>query len=152
MQLDYLLQEIYNLKSQKEILDNQISTLKEQGESIAAAIDEKEVELLSKLDEQGLTELEADDLVCFKCSKKNVGYTDESQVINLLKNDYNGLFVKTKVSESIDKNALKKELKVNTTLQELLVPYINSSSTEYVVVTTKENKERMLEHINDGKK
>lgn len=82
-------------------------------------------------------------------SKKNVGYTDENKVLAMLLDNDMKEYVKTKYS--LDKNALKKAIKSNNALHEMLKDYIVDSTTDYVVVTTEENAMKMKEHINEGK-
>ena len=144
------IQEIYNLKSHKEILESQINKLKDQLANICKIIDEKEAILLAELSNANITELEVDDLVGFTTSKKSIGYTSEADIINLLKSSYDGNYIKTKVTESLDKNALKKAMKSNDTLNADISPFIINGVTQYVVVTTKENRARMLDHINSA--
>ena len=147
-----LIQEIYNLKTRKELIETQITKLKKTLADIDEQIDEEEKVLLQRLTEENLEEIEYDNLVGFKQSRKNIGYTSEVDVLNILKSAYDGKYVKTKITESIDKNALKKALKDDAELKVNLEPFMLDGVTEYIVVTTKENRERMLEHINDSKK
>lgn len=147
-----LIQEIYNLKTHKELIESQITEFKNTLTDIDEQIDEKEKVLLQRLTAENLDEVEYDNLVGLKQSRKNVGYTSEVDVLNVLKSSYDGKYVKTKITESIDKNALKKALKDDAELKVNLAPFVLEGVTEYVVVTTKENRERMLEHINDSKK
>lgn len=149
--MEALLQEIYNLKMHKEIIETNIERLKGELASVSSVLDDKEATLLRKLLEQDLLEVESGELVGFKQSKKSVGYTSDSDVVNILKTQFDNKYVKTKVTESLDKNALKKALKVDAELNELLAPYILNGTTDYVVVTTKANRERMLEHINEAR-
>lgn len=73
-------------------------------------------------------------------------------MLNYLKdNNYKNL-ITVKTTESINKNALKKELKTNENLQKALDNLTIKSITDYVVVTSKENHEKMLEHIEQNKK
>ena len=48
---------------------------------------------------------------------------------------YNGQYIKTKVTENLDKNALKKAIKTDMALAEALESMTVKSITEYVVVT-----------------
>ena len=147
--MQLLIQEIYNLKSHREILEANLSTLKQQLADIDSRIEAKEVVLLSMLNEAKADEVEFENIVGFKQARKTVGYTSEADVISLLKSQYEGKYVKAKITESLDKNALKKALKSDEQLSSDLAPYMLNGTSEYVVVTTKENRDRMIEHINE---
>ena len=150
--MQLLVQEIYNLKSHKEILESNIANLKQQLADLESRIDAKEAVLLTMLTEANSNEVEFENLVGFKQSKKTVGYTSESDVMALLKSQHEGKYIKSKLTESLDKNALKKALKSDEKLSTDLAPFILNGTTDYVVVTTKENRQKMLEHINESTK
>lgn len=150
--MQLLVQEIYNLKAHREILESNIANLKQQMSDLDSRIEAKETVLLAMLTESNSTEVEFENLVGFKQSRKTVGYTSEADVISLLKSQYEGKYVKAKITESLDKNALKKALKSDEQLSSDLAPYMLNGTSEYVVVTTKENRDRMIEHINESKK
>ena len=128
------------LTKQKEQVDKE---LKERN----ATIEAYKKQLLPLLESSD--PVEYNNLVAQKMIKKSPGYSDEDAIIAYLQKFYDGQFVKT--TYSINKNDLKKELKTNTTLTETLKPYMGEKVTEYVVVTTKENHIKMLEHMEAGK-
>lgn len=87
-------------------------------------------------------------------AKNEFSYGDEKALLSKLQEMKLNQYIKTttKTTTSIDKNNLKKDLKVNTQLKESLKDFVGDKVTEYVVVTTKENHQKMLEHIEEGKK
>jgi len=91
-----------------------------------------------------------DGKVAVRMHRTNTGYKDENAILTWLRQNLNGKFIKTKINESLDKVAFKKELKTNTELSEGVKEYIQSSVTDYVVVTNEENYKKMLEHIENG--
>lgn len=110
-------------------------------------IDKKQKTLLTELKDNKLNEVDLGDIVATTFSKESTSYTSDNDVLNYLKdNKYTSLY-KVKTTESIDKNALKKELKTNTKLKEGLDKFIVTNLTEWVVVTDKENNLKMKEHI-----
>lgn len=149
--MENLIQEIFNLKQHKEIIAANIEKLKAQLEQVTRVMDEKEATLLEKLSEAQLNECVCDDLVAFKQVRNNIGYTSDTDVVEILKSNFEGQYIRTKVTEALDKNALKKAIKSNETLQSALAPYIVNGTTENVIVTTLENRKRMLEHLENAK-
>jgi len=126
-----------------------IEKAKENISSLEESIVNNKAELLSLIQDD--KPIEKDDKVAIRMHRPNVGYTDESAVIKWLKENFNGKLVKTKITESLEKNPLKKELKTNQKLIEGLKPFIVNSVTDYVVVTNKDNYQKMLEEIKEGK-
>ena len=143
-----LVKEIYNLKNHRDIITKNIDKYKQQLVQIEADIDEKEKQLLQKLRDSNLSEVEADDLVGFTQTRSSINYVSESDILDVLKTKFNSDYIKVKVTESIDKNSLKKALKINQELSAELSQFITHTSSESVIVTTKDNRQRMLEHIN----
>lgn len=141
--------DIWSLKQEKEDLEKQKSDIDTRIKELEQAIDEKSTTLLEDMNSSNLDTFEDGDLVATKFSKDNVGYKDENEVINYLKENGYGKFVKVK--ESLDKTPLKKELKGNASLNEALNSMLVTTTTSYVVVTTKENTEKMFAHINENK-
>ena len=91
------------------------------------------------------------DLVATICFKTGTGYGDEKGLIEYLDSQLDGKYLRVKTTKELDKNAFKKGLKEDLTFAESVDKYITPKVTEYVVVTTKENYEKMLEHMNEGK-
>lgn len=146
-----LAQEIYNLKSQKEILDNEIKAKKASSDELDALIAEKSAQLLIDLDATGSTTLEVDDIIAAKFSKKSIEYISESAALKALKDNGYIHLIKVKVAESLDKTAIKKAMKADAALSQILQDVTTEKVTEYVVVTSKENYSKMVEHIENGK-
>ena len=87
-------------------------------------------------------------------TKNEFSYGDEKALLSKLQEMKLNQYIKTttKTTTAIDKNTLKKDLKVNTKLKESLKDFVGDRLSEFVVVTTKENHKKMLEHIEEGKK
>ena len=145
-----LLTEIHALSEQKAILENTLNELKNQIAALDIEINNRKSELEMQLKISGINEIEYDNLVAFIQTRNTTGYKSESDIIRILKESRDSQYIKTKVSESIDKNALKKALKTDSELTELLDPYIQKGTSEVLIVTSVENKIKMLEHINES--
>lgn len=145
-----LLTEIHALSEQKAILENTLNDLKNQIAALDIELNNHRSELEMQLKISGINEIEYDNLVAFIQTRNTTGYKSESDIIRILKESRDSQYIKTKVSESIDKNALKKALKTDSELIELLDPYIQKGTSDVLIVTTVENKIKMLEHINES--
>ena len=145
-----LLTEIHALSEQKAILENTLNDLKNQIAALDIELNNHRSELEMQLKISGINEIEYDNLVAFIQTRNTTGYKSESDIIRILKESRDSQYIKTKVSESIDKNALKKALKTDSELTELLDPYIQKGTSNVLIVTTVENKIKMLEHINES--
>ena len=145
--MENLLREIYNLQQQKDIFKTNIQRLNEQVAETDQLIENKKALLLEKIKDANISEFTHDDLVCIKNEKHSIGYKSESEVIEMLKNRYDGNYLNVKVSESIDKRALKKAIKENLELSSDLNALTEDKITEYLIVTTVENRARMIEHM-----
>ena len=145
-----LLTEIHALSEQKAILENTLNELKNQIAALDTELNNHRSELEMQLKISGINEIEYDNLVAFIQTRNTTGYKSESDIIRILKESRDSQYIKTKVSESIDKNALKKALKTDSELTELLDPYIQKGTSDVLIVTTVENKIKMLEHINES--
>lgn len=145
-----LLTEIHALSEQKAILENTLNDLKNQIAALDIELNNHRSELEMQLKISGINEIEYDNVVAFIQTRNTTGYKSESDIIRILKESRDSQYIKTKVSESIDKNALKKALKTDSELTELLDPYIQKGTSDVLIVTTVENKIKMLEHINES--
>lgn len=145
-----LLTEIHALSEQKTILETTLYELKNQIAALDIEINNRRSELEMQLKISGINEIEYDNLVAFIQTRNTTGYKSEGDIIRILKESRDSQYIKTKVSESIDKNALKKALKTDSELADLLEPYIEKGTTTVLNVTTLENKAKMLEHINES--
>ena len=146
-----LISDIYALKEVKKQLEDVVTNLKSSISSIDTKIEEKEQALLAQMKASGI-ELDKDveNLVAAVFKKENIGYTSDSAVLEYLKANNRSDLIKVKVTESLDKVALKKALKTDVALSESLDAMTVRSVIEYVVVTSEANYEKMLEHINEG--
>ena len=147
-----LIKQIFDLKNQKKELEEKQSWYKQEIEKLDTEIDAKQKDLLNAMKEANTLEIDLGDIVATCFSKENVSYISDKDVLTYLKdNNYNDL-ITTKVTESLNKNALKKALKDNTDLSSALEALTVKSVTEWVVVTDKENHQKMLEHIEENSK
>ena len=150
--IDQLIEDIFNLKTKEKSNESILDNMKENISKDKEQIENLSKELLLELNNINETQYEILDkkLVAQKFSKESVGYSDEAAVIAYLKEKYQANYIKTKITESLDKNALKKALKKDENLAKYLEDMTVRNTTEYVVVTDFENYQKMLEHI-DGK-
>lgn len=148
-----LMQEIYRLKTEKKEKEEALAVIKAELEKLDAEIEPLSLALLSEfnLDNQEEFNWEEEKLIAKKFSKENIGYTSETDVLNYLKDKYNGQYIRSKLTEALDKNALKKAIKTDKELAASLESMTVKSVTEYVVVADAESYKLMLEHINEAK-
>ena len=144
-----LMTEIYKLKEVKEKLEADSASIAEELKTVNSQIDLLLKDLLDSFKKSDVNKLEFDNLVAEKFTKESIAYTSDADVVNYLKEKYAGKHIKTKITENLDKNSLKKAIKTDTELAEALEAMLVKTSTEYVVVTTAENHAKMLEHINE---
>ena len=149
-----LLRNIDSIQSRIDELNAQIEAINKEVSKKEAELEQAKGALLSKMQEEGLPEFHDEEGKLFATvfTKTNVGYSSDANVIAKLKEAGYLKFIKVKTTESLDKNPLKKEIKSNHELEELLKPLIVNTTSSYVVVTTEENHHKMLEHIESGKK
>ncbi|MCK9470178.1 MAG: hypothetical protein M0Q88_00300 [Bacilli bacterium] len=149
--IDQLIEDIFNLKTKVKSNEIILDSMKENVSKDKEQIENLSKELLLELNNINETQYEILDkkLVAQKFSRESVGYSDEAAVIAYLKEKYQANYIKTKITESLDKNALKKALKKDENLAKHLEDMTVKNTTEYVVVTDFENHQKMLEHIND---
>lgn len=147
------MRDIYNFKVNKKQKEYNYAALKAEIDALDADIELLSSELLAEFnaDNQQLLILDDEKIVAEKFTRENIGYTSEADILNYLKNSYGGQYIKTKVTESLDKNALKKAIKTDSTLAGALASMTIKSTTEYIVVTDVESHQKMLEHINESK-
>lgn len=151
--IEELMYEIFRLKKAAALVEASVADLKKIVADDNMQIDRLSLQLLNELTANNMTTYDwaAENLVVEKFVRENIGYTSDEDVLNYLKNNYASQYIKTKITESLDKNALKKAIKTDTKLSEALESMTVKSSTEYVVVTDSENYKKMLEHINEQK-
>lgn len=145
--------EIYSLKQEIETKEKQKESLDEDIKRLQQALDEHSQALLEDMKEQNQIEYTNDNLVATYFAKDEVKYKDEKEVMKWLQENGYSQFVKTTTTTkvSLDKNPLKKEIKTNSELAKQLESMTIKYKSEYVVVTTVENTERMKQHINENK-
>jgi len=151
--IEQLMYEIFKLKKAVTLNEAAVEHFKQDIDNDNTQIEKLSLELLNELTINGTStyDWKSENLVAQKFVRDNVGYTSEAEVLNYLKNSYDGQCVKVKVTESLDKNALKKALKNDMKLSEALDSMTVKTITEYVVVTDSENHKKMLEHISEQK-
>ena len=150
---EYLVKEIFTKSAEVEEKQKQIEQLEKEIEELTATIEDDKLNLLNHMKEEKQEVFEEDDLVAQLFVKNEFSYGDEKALLNKLQEMKLNQYVKvtTKTTTSIDKNALKKDLKTNTSLKESLSDFVGDRVVEYVVVTTQEKHQRMLEHIEESK-
>ena len=154
MTLNEKIKKVYELKTKQEEIQAKQEELKQQLNELTQEQEKLSDEILVEMKTNNVVEQDADNLVAQYFSKNEFSYGDEKLLLSKLKELSLDKFIKTvtKTTTSIDKNNLKKELKADADLKETLKDYVGDRLVEYVVVTTKEKHERMLEHIEEGKK
>lgn len=154
MNLNEKIKKVYELKTKQEEIQAKQEELKQQLNELTQEQEKLSDEILVEMKTNNVVEQDTDNLVAQYFSKNEFSYGDEKVLLSKLKELSLDKFIKTvtKTTTSIDKNNLKKELKVNVELKESLKDYVGDRLVEYIVVTTKEKHERMLEHIEENKK
>lgn len=133
-----------------DAIDKQLEDLQKRKKDLEANILTNKKALLNLLEDE--TPFETNVFVAKKSHSESVGYSNETEVLQALKdNDYTN-YIRIKTTEALDKNELKKALKTDEKLKNLLDSYTTTKRTDYVIVTTPENYKLMLEHIEKGKK
>ena len=133
------------ITKQKEELDAQEKILTTEKESIYS-------KLLTYCKDNSVNEQQIDGLFLNYFSKSEVTWLDDVGLLAKLKAEHLKEYIKVTIKESVDKTALKKALKTDVKLAETCKPFYGDKLTEYVTVTTTENHQKMLEHINESKK
>ena len=154
MNLNEKIKKVYELKTKQEEIQAKQEELKQQLNDLTQEQEKLSDEILVEMKTNNVVEQDTDNLVAQYFSKNEFSYGDEKLLLSRLQELSLDKFIKTvtKTITSIDKNNLKKELKVNVELKESLKDYVGDRLVEYIVVTTKEKHERMLEHIEENKK
>lgn len=149
--MENLIKNIHSAKEKRDSIEKQINDLKAELDQIDNYIEECSNDLLTQMKSNETKVLEVENLVAETFSKEDVGYTSDKDVLDYLKSNGYNQYIRTKVTESLDKNPLKKAIKNDEVLAKGLDNLTIKTLTEYVVVTTKENYQKMIEHI-EGKK
>lgn len=128
--MEELIKQIFYLEKTKKDKEEEQTKLKEDISNLDIQIQEKKKLLLDAMKEAKSEEITTEDIVATYFSKENISYTNDKDVLNYLKeNNYNDL-ITTKTTESLNKNALKKALKTDTSLNEALESMTIKSLTE----------------------
>lgn len=148
---------IYGEIQKRDALEKEITSLeenlknkKEELKKFDANIDSLKADLLAEMNSIFYDNLECGDVIAKKFTRENITYSSDAEVLTYLKEHEHPELIRVKVTESLDKNALKKALKTDEQLSKDLEGLTKKETTEYLVVTTKEKYIKMLEHI-DGK-
>lgn len=147
---DERIKKIYELKKQKDALDEQLNKLKEKIDSISKTIDEETPNVLTDILSEGLSSYKhpTEDIVVTLCHNTSTDYKDEKSVLDYLLENYPEL---VKTTHKIDKKGTNKEIKTNMSLKESLNNFLETKTTQYVVITSSENTEKMLQHMVEDK-
>ena len=145
-----LIELTYNAQKERDKQEAIIAEAKDKIASLEADINSYKNELLELITDYDPFIGADDNMLAVRMAIKATGYKDEKGLIEFLKNNYEGKFIKSKVTESLDKVPLKKELKTNAQLSKDVEPFIENSTVPYIVVTDQENYKKMLEHIEKG--
>ena len=144
-----LIKDIYDLSDKIESRTKELEKLKENIDFLTSEMEEAKSQLLKLMKEDEEIELHDNNLVAHYFKKSEFSYGDEKALLSKLQEMNLSQYIKvtTKTTTAIDKNALKKDLKTKEDLKESLKDFVGDRVTEYVVVTTEEKHQRMLEHI-----
>lgn len=155
--MEELVRKIIALKEEKEVADKALEEAKTHATNLDTEIDALQKELFAQIKEtkEFKTEGKLDKEVVpgifvTTFAKATTGYTDEAAVIKFLTDAKltNLLTVKT----TLNKKEINKALKTDAQLKDQLDSMTSTSVTEWCTVTKAENHQRMLEHIEEGKK
>ena len=152
MTIEERIKKIHELQDSIKEKENTIAELKAGVAILGNELDTLNDELLQEMISDDKKEIKVNDLVASYFCKSEFSYGDEKALLQHLKDAGMSSYITTKTTESINKTALKKDLKTNQELKESLSEYVGDRKVEYVVVTTEENHQRMLEHIEEGRK
>ena len=142
-----MIRTIYNLKREKENAERVITGLKLKISDLDENIDSLSSTLLKEMQSSEIKELKIEELVATVFKRENIEYKSDEDVLKYLKEKNEGKYIKTKITESLDKTNLKKAIKTDAALAKALEDMTVTNVTEYVVVQDIINNEKMLEHI-----
>lgn len=152
MTLEEKIQLVEELKTTRDAKLEEKTKLEVELGEITTQLDTLLNEILVEMKKRQTVELHTNGLVAQYFAKSEFSYGDEKALLDyLIAHDMNK-YVTTKTTQSLNKKDLKKDLKENASLKESLSKFVGDRKTEYVVVNTEELHQRMLEHIEEGKK
>ena len=122
-----LIELTYNAQKERDKQEAIIAEAKDKIASLEADINSYKNELLELITDYDPFIGADDNMLAVRMARKATGYKDEKGLIEFLKNNYEGKFIKSKVTESLDKVPLKKELKTNAQLSKDVEPFIENS-------------------------
>lgn len=143
-----LIKEIYNLKAEKAKIEEEMEKSKERLKVLTELIDERSDSLLYDMLNENVDYTENDNIVAKRMARKSIKYSNEQDILADLKENYEGKFIRTKTTETLDKMGFKKAIKNDKEFSEKMSKYICTTDEPFVVVTSKENYNLMMEHLN----
>ena len=152
-ELTSLIKAAYAIKEGIACVESDMQKLKESKTRLETRLEEINSQLLKGMIESNQREIETDDhIFATHYIRNEFTYGDEKALLRYLQeyglDDY--ISTKTTTTVTINKNALKKDLKIKQDLKESLKDYVGDKTTEYVVVADAETHQKMLEHM-EGK-
>jgi len=150
-----LLNAIYDYTTKIEQKQKEVEEINNAIASMQGVVEEYKLKLLNLMKDAKVQEYQGtNNLFANLFSKNEFSYGDEKALLNKLQEMRLSQYIKTvtKTTISIDKSALKKDLKVNASLKEDLKDFVGDKVVEYVTVTNAENHQKMLEHIEENTK
>ena len=146
-----LIEKIYQLQTNKENLEKQKNEIQANIDALDAELEASKAELLKQMQSDGVNTFTADDIKAGTFHRKDIAWLDDKALLEYLTSTGQEQYINTKVTKSVAKAALKKAMKTNEPLKESLSPYFGYKETDYVIVTTTDNFDAMLKHIEEGK-
>ena len=148
------IEEAYKIKEEIEKINQEIKSLEEKKKVLENQYEEINPSLLDWMITSNTKEVETEDHIFLNYfTRTEFTYGDEKALLKYLQdnklNDY--INSKTTTTISINKNALKKDLKEKPELKESLKDYVGDKTTNYIVITNEENHQKLFEHIEGGK-
>ena len=135
------------LVKEKEKIENAISLLEVQRDDLYNFI-------LEEFKEKQLKEEKVDNIFATYFYREDVDWLDDAGLLKALQENNASQYISTKVTTktSVDKKALKNAFKTDDALRETYKDFYGKKVIEYVTITTEENHQKMLEHIEASKK
>lgn len=149
--MENLINKFYETKLEKEAIDNQINELKEKSNILETTLEELRYEITKELKEKSLDSfITNNQFIAVYSEKLSTTWVNELEIKNKLKANGYDKFIKPKLTESLDKNAIKKALKIDSKLHNLIGPSIIQEPKSTAIITTVENYQKMISEIQDN--
>ena len=143
--MEALINTFYQTKLEKEAIDAQVKELKEKADALEITLDTLRADITQRLKEQSLDSFTtANQFIAVYSEKLATTWVNETAIKNQLRANGYDKFIKPKVTESLDKNAIKKALKVDPDLYKLVAPSIIQEPKGTTIITTVENYQKMV--------